>query len=122
VGHEKKVVYSVREDAKANNFSVNERTVMNALQAMRPAVSSHHAQNFIVHRPTDNIANTIGCGNHLTPEDVVIVEPLAFEPGSVARNAGPAGLSEQCPTLRANMGVNQPAVVYTMPIQDTRDV
>ena len=122
VGHEKKVVYSVREDAKANNFSVNERTVMNALQAMRPAVSSHHAQNFIVHRPTDNIANTIGCGNHLTPEDVVIVEPLAFEPGSVARNAGPAGLSEQCPTLRANMGDNQPAVVYTMPIQDTRDV
>ena len=123
VGHETKpVVYSVREDAKANNFSVNERTVMNALQAMRPAVSSHHAQNFIVHRPTDNIANTIGCGNHLTPEDVVIVEPLAFEPGSVARNAGPAGLSEQCPTLRANMGDNQPAVVYTMPIQDTRDV
>jgi DNA-cytosine methyltransferase len=122
VGHEEKVVYSVREDAKANNFSVNERTVMNALQAMRPAVSSHHAQNFIVHRPTDNIANTIGCGNHLTPEDVVIVEPLAFEPGSVARNAGPAGLSEQCPTLRANMGDNQPAVVYTMPIQDTRDV
>ena len=122
VGHEEKTVYSVREDAKANNFSVNERTVMNALQAMRPAVSSHHAQNFIVHRPTDNVANTIGCGNHLTPEDVVIVEPLAFEPGSVARNAGPAGLSEQCPTLRANMGDNQPAVVYTMPIQDTRDV
>lgn len=72
VGHEK-VVYSIREDAKANNFSVNERTTVNAIQAMRPAVSSHHAQNFVVHRPSDNVANTIGCGNHLTPEDVVML-------------------------------------------------
>lgn len=34
----------------------------------------------------------------------------AFEPGSIARNAGPAGESPLCPTLRANMGDNQPAI------------
>ena len=35
---------------------------------------------------------------------------VAFEPGSVARNAGPAGESPQCRTLRSNMGDNQPAI------------
>ena len=64
----------------------------------------------------------------MTPEDVLCIEPIdkvyAFEPGSIARNAGPAGLSEQCPTLRASMGDNQPAVLYTdaIPIQDVREV
>lgn len=86
------------------------------------------SKNFIVHRPSDNIANTINTGNHMTPEDVLCIEPIdkvyAFEPGSIARNAGPAGLSEQCPTLRASMGDNQPAVLYTdaIPIQDVREV
>ena len=86
------------------------------------------SKNFIVHRPSDNISNTINTGNHMTPEDVLCIEPIdkvyAFEPGSIARNAGPAGLSEQCPTLRASMGDNQPAVLYTdaIPIQDVREV
>jgi DNA (cytosine-5)-methyltransferase 1 len=35
---------------------------------------------------------------------------VIFEPGSVARNAGPAGESELSPTLRAKMGDNQPAM------------
>lgn len=35
---------------------------------------------------------------------------VAFEPGSIARNAGPAGESDLCPTLRKEMGDNQPAV------------
>lgn len=37
---------------------------------------------------------------------------VCFEPGSVARNAGPAGLSDKCSTLRAEMGDNQPAVLF----------
>jgi DNA (cytosine-5)-methyltransferase 1 len=39
----------------------------------------------------------------------------AFEPGSIARNAGPAGLDTVCSTLRADMGDNQPAVLKVEP-------
>jgi DNA (cytosine-5)-methyltransferase 1 len=43
------VAYSIREDAKANNFSATELDVTPALQALRPSVQSHHAQTFIAH-------------------------------------------------------------------------
>ena len=39
--------YSLREDAKANNFSATALHVTPALQALRPSVQSHHAQTFI---------------------------------------------------------------------------
>lgn len=42
------VAYSLREDAKANNFSATPLHVTPALQALRPSVQSHHAQTFIV--------------------------------------------------------------------------
>jgi DNA (cytosine-5)-methyltransferase 1 len=42
---------------------------------------------------------------------------VAFEPGSVARNAGPAGESPQCRTLRSAMGDNQPAVREGMAVR-----
>lgn len=41
------VAYSIREDAKANNFSATPLKVTPALQALRPSVQSHHAQTFI---------------------------------------------------------------------------
>jgi len=41
------VAYSIREDAKANNFSATALEVTPALQALRPSVQSHHAQTFI---------------------------------------------------------------------------
>lgn len=41
------VAYSIREDAKANNFSATPLTVTPALQALRPSVQSHHAQTFV---------------------------------------------------------------------------
>ena len=41
------VAYSIREDAKANNFSATPLHVTPALQALRPSVQSHHAQTFI---------------------------------------------------------------------------
>jgi DNA (cytosine-5)-methyltransferase 1 len=40
-------IYSIREDAKANNFSATETDTALALQANRPSVQSHHAQIFI---------------------------------------------------------------------------
>jgi len=42
---------------------------------------------------------------------------VAFEPGSIARDAGPAGLSETCSTLRAEMGDNHPAVLGDMAVR-----
>jgi DNA (cytosine-5)-methyltransferase 1 len=42
---------------------------------------------------------------------------VVFEPGSLTRNAGSKPNENVAPTLRANMGDNQPAVVY--PIQNT---
>ena len=41
------VAYSIREDAKANNFSATPLAVTPALQALRPSVQSHHAQTFV---------------------------------------------------------------------------
>ena len=41
------VAYSIREDAKANNFSVTEIETARALQATQPSPQSHHAQTFI---------------------------------------------------------------------------
>ncbi len=41
----------------------------------------------------------------------------SFEPGSIARNAGPRGLSETCSTLRAEMGDNQPAILGNMAVR-----
>jgi DNA (cytosine-5)-methyltransferase 1 len=40
-------IYSVREDAKANNFSATETDTALALQANQPSVQSHHAHIFI---------------------------------------------------------------------------
>ena len=41
------VAYSIREDAKANNFSATEIEQARALQSLQPSVQSHHAQTFI---------------------------------------------------------------------------
>jgi DNA (cytosine-5)-methyltransferase 1 len=46
--------YSLREDAKANNFSATPLHVTPALQALRPSVQSHHAQTFVVDRAAFN--------------------------------------------------------------------
>ena len=41
------VVYSVREDAKANTFSATELDVANSIGALQPSPQSHHAQVFV---------------------------------------------------------------------------
>lgn len=45
-------IYSVREDAKADNFSATETDTALALQANQPSVQSHHAQLFIAEPQT----------------------------------------------------------------------
>lgn len=45
-------IYSIREDAKANNFSATETETALALQANQPSVQSHHAQLFIAEPQT----------------------------------------------------------------------
>jgi site-specific DNA-cytosine methylase len=44
---EEPTAYSIREDAKADNFSATETDTALALQANQPSVQSHHAQLFI---------------------------------------------------------------------------
>jgi len=46
------VAYSVREDAKANNFSATELDYANSLSALQPSTQSHHAQMFITEHVT----------------------------------------------------------------------
>jgi DNA (cytosine-5)-methyltransferase 1 len=41
------VAYSIREDAKANNFSATKIETARSLSSLRPSVQSHHAQTFI---------------------------------------------------------------------------
>jgi len=53
-------------------------------------------------------------GNRTRQKSPITIETgtaYAFEPGSIARNAGPSDISPQCPTLRANMGDNRPAII-----------
>lgn len=42
------VMYSVREDAKANTFSAVKSEVANCVQSTQPATTSHHAINYVV--------------------------------------------------------------------------
>jgi DNA (cytosine-5)-methyltransferase 1 len=48
---------------------------------------------------------------------MAVAQPVAFEPGSIARNAGPAGESSLAPTLRSDMRDNQPAVRIAMQVR-----
>lgn len=49
------VAYSIREDAKADNFSATTIETARALQATRPSVQSHHAQTFIVQEEANDV-------------------------------------------------------------------
>jgi DNA (cytosine-5)-methyltransferase 1 len=62
------VAYSIREDAKANNFSATELKVTPALQALRPSVQSHHAQTFVAQAfGWQNSSSQTMTVDHITP-------------------------------------------------------
>ena len=67
----------------------------------------------------DTVCPTLRAKEHEPP---MVMHAAAFEPGSIARNAGPAGLSDTCSTLRAEMGDNQPAILHPLDLRNaTRD-
>jgi site-specific DNA-cytosine methylase len=93
------VAFSVREDAKANNFHATETDTALCVNALRPSPQSHHAQLFIVQ------------GEEQSDSGVI---PLAFSAGNAAEAYG-LGISENlAPPLRAAAsGSNQvPTVLY----------
>jgi DNA-cytosine methyltransferase len=80
------IAYSIREDAKANNFSANEIQVANALQALWPGEQSHHAQTFIIGSSYDGYNQKLDPdGPHRTlrigrdSTDFVVAEPGVAE-------------------------------------------
>ena len=59
--NEEPTAYSIREDAKANNFSATETDTALALQANQPSVQSHHAQLFIAQDDPIVMRDREGC-------------------------------------------------------------
>lgn len=55
------VAYSVREDAKANNFSATQTDTSLTLQGHQPSAQSHHAQLFIAQTPTVRRLTPVEC-------------------------------------------------------------
>ena len=44
--------YSIREDAIKNNMSITELEISNCLSSHQPSIMSHHAQTFVMDKPT----------------------------------------------------------------------
>ena len=90
--HRDPIAYSIREDAKAGNFSATEIETARALQALQPSVQSHHTQTFITQpllldgrrvddvrvytEPVQTLQERMGTGGNNVP--VVAQEPIGF--------------------------------------------
>jgi len=127
------IAYSIREDAKANNFSATPLKVTPALQAVRPSVQSHHAQTFVAEAYPVDIRNAtrspdkqdamnrqgVGLGNDGDPSPTLTKE---FVPG-VAQISQGVDLYNQaltgdlhCP-LRTAGGHGAPATLQSMAVR-----
>ena len=116
------VAYSIREDAKADNFSATELDHANSLSALQPSPQSHHAQMFITEPVVYDCYNQKldESGIHRSlrvgrdSSDFVaqpVDEPTVFQPGTMVRLGG--GVWEgTVPTLRAESkrGDNEPHI------------
>jgi hypothetical protein len=81
------VAYSIREDAKADNFSATELDHANSLSALQPSPQSHHAQMFIV-EPTLAFDTQFGSNANVT-ENVSPTLKSSQQSPSVAYHAEP---------------------------------
>jgi len=93
-----------------------------------------HAVMDVRPRTTDAVMGTLqagdwrGVNNQYVVENKLIIEhigdPIIFEPGAMSRMKSHYYSDVLAPTLRADMGDNQPAVVQpsVYPIQDGRDI
>ena len=75
------IAYSIREDAKANNFSATETETALTLQGHQPSPQSHHAQIFIAvqepvafHRKQDPISGSVSPALGVTTEGMGVME------------------------------------------------
>jgi DNA (cytosine-5)-methyltransferase 1 len=122
------VAYSIREDAKANNFSATEIETARALQALQPSVQSHHAQTFITQEVTvfapsaarkggqvwEGIVPTLkaeGKQGDNTPHVIQETDPLIFENSyRDGIRMGKQGLSQTLSAKMGTGGLNTPMI------------
>jgi DNA-cytosine methyltransferase len=122
------VAYSIREDAKANNFSATEIETARALQALQPSVQSHHAQTFITQEVTvfapsaarkggqvwEGVVPTLkaeGKQGDNTPHVIQEADPLIFENSyRDGIRLGKQGLSQTLSAKMGTGGLNTPMI------------
>jgi DNA (cytosine-5)-methyltransferase 1 len=102
------VAYSIREDAKNNNFSATETDVALCLNGLQPSTQSHHAQLFIaepiVYDGYDQKADFSGTHRTLRvgrDSGDFVAQPIIFENSF---RDGPRIGDDVCHTLPAKMG------------------
>jgi site-specific DNA-cytosine methylase len=131
------VAYSIREDAKANNFSATEIETARALQALQPSVQSHHAQTFITQEVTvfapsaarkggqvwEGVVPTLkaeGKQGDNTPHVIQEAEPLIFENSyRDGIRMGKQGLSQTLSAKMGTGGLNTPMIAQEQAVAPT---
>jgi len=98
------------EDEATNTLNCFDVGDVRAVDVVAQPVAFHNRQDPDV---SGDISHPIGAQDN----GMGVMQAMAFEPGSIARNAGPAGESPLVPTLRRAMGDNQPAVRLAMQVR-----
>ena len=110
--------FAMREDATNGTFDVKQVDTSLCLQALRPAITSHHAQNIVVHHQMPgSVAPTVtssGPPYSRTGNERVEAEALAvtFQPGNLRRDAGADPSTTTTTTLKASAGDQMPHIAY----------
>jgi DNA (cytosine-5)-methyltransferase 1 len=94
------VGFSMREDATNGTFDVKQVDTSLCLQALRPAVTSHHAQNIVVQQRVEAEALAV-----------------TFQPGNLRREAGADPSFTTTTTLKASAGDQTPHVATPMAVR-----
>jgi hypothetical protein len=138
------IAFSMREDATNDTFHVKEVEVAHCIQALRPAVTSHHAQNLIV-QPTAYILDSFTSNSMLSDNpnsgcrevdktkclDTSCLNPTANQGGVMVvqnlyenhpNDSRVTGPHEVAPTVvsRYGTGGGNVPLVAAIPIQDGR--
>jgi len=115
--------FAMREDATNGTFDVKQVDTSLCLQALRPAVTSHHAQNIIVHHQMPgSVAPTVtssGPPYSRTGNERVEAEALAitFQPGNLRRDAGADPSTTTTTTTKASAGDQMPHIATAMAVR-----
>lgn len=119
--------FTIREDSQNNTFHVNPTDVATCVTSVQPSPQSHHMQSFIVQSCAD-VSPTISSGapfsktgNERVEADAMVVHPIAFQPGNLARRAGSDPSTEVFPTLSKDSGDQNPHVAHQVYENSRRD-